>query len=182
MQAYRMITVDIKEDEIVAALDRLSRAMTDMSPAMAEVADFWSEATQERMREGKSPDGAAFAPRSQSTLDAYAKRGLTPGPHPLWLSGEMRESLHSGSGSDFAEIGSSAIQAAVMQFGAAQGAFGARIGRTRPSEKRPQAQDFFMTIPWGNIPARPFLGISQSDRTGIEEIVSEWLERVRDGQ
>lgn len=156
-----MITIEIKEDAIAAALDRLSRAMTDMSPVMAEIADFWSEATQQRMREGKSPDGSAFAPRSQTTLDAYAKRGLTPGPHPLWLSGEMREHLHSGFGADYAEVGSSAIQSAVMQFGAAKGAFGTNaLGGS---------------IPWGDIPARPFLGLAESDATGIAANISEWL-------
>lgn len=55
------------------------------------------------------------------------------------------------------------VYAAVMQGGAAQGAFG-RTSRGGP-------------IPWGNIPARPFLGLSDSDRAGVLEIIAEYLGR-----
>ncbi|WP_323036244.1 phage virion morphogenesis protein [Pararhodobacter sp.] len=174
-----MITLDIKDADVTAALDRLARAITDMTPTMGEIEQYWLKSTKQRMREGKSPDGSSFAPRSEATLANYARKGLTPGAHPLWLSGDMRENqIHSASGSDYVEIGSSAIQAAVMQFGAEAGAFGARMGKTKPSEKRKSSQAYFFSIPWGNIPARPFLGMAEADKTAIEEIVGEWLTRV----
>jgi len=34
-------------------------------------------------------------------------------------------------------------------------------------------------IPWGDIPARPFLGLSDEDRSGILDIVSEALAAAR---
>lgn len=158
------ITVNIDDAEIQLALARLTAAVTDLSPVMADVAEFWLLATKNRMVQGVTPEGAPFAPRAQSTLDAYAARKppAVPVGGPLRLSDVMRQQLAHGHGTDFAEIASNAIQAAVMQFGAAKGAFGQdAMGRS---------------IPWGDIPARPFLGLSESDRTGIIEIVAEWLE------
>ena len=67
-------------------------------------------------------------------------------------------------GPDFVEIGTNKIYAAVMQFGAAKGAFGTDAGGS--------------SIPWGAIPARPFLGISDQDRTNIAATVDEWLEGI----
>ena len=60
--------------------------------------------------------------------------------------------------------GSPMVYAAAMQFGAAQGAFG-RTRRNGP-------------IPWGNIPARPFLGISADDETNILGALAGWIERA----
>jgi phage gpG-like protein len=59
------------------------------------------------------------------------------------------------------------IYAAVQQFGAAKGAFG-RTSRGAP-------------IPWGNIPARPFLGISAEDEPLMLEIVAEWFQAAATG-
>ena len=54
------------------------------------------------------------------------------------------------------------IYAAVMQLGAAQGEFGARIGKDKNG-------------PWGDIPARPFLGVGPTDRENILETITEYL-------
>jgi len=53
------------------------------------------------------------------------------------------------------------VYAAVHQFGAAQGAFG-NTSRGSP-------------IPWGDIPARPYLGLSDDDRQEIETFVADRL-------
>jgi len=54
--------------------------------------------------------------------------------------------------------------AATQQFGAAKGAF----GRTK----------FNGPIPWGNIPARPFLGISEEDESNLVDMLREYLEEA----
>ncbi|MEQ3671482.1 MAG: phage virion morphogenesis protein [Pseudophaeobacter sp.] len=66
------------------------------------------------------------------------------------------------------EYGSNAIQSAVMQFGAAKGAFGTASNGS--------------SIPWGNIPARPFIGISEEDETNLALELEEWLERAADSR
>ncbi len=55
------------------------------------------------------------------------------------------------------EIGSPSIYAGTHQFGAAKGAFGST------SKGAP--------IPWGDIPARPFLGLSDADEADIRDLI-----------
>lgn len=173
-----MYRVEFNDDEVSRALAALADALSDMSLPMDEIGQMLVLTTKDRMTAGISPDGSPFAPRSPVTIARYEKSGEKYGPQPLWRTRTMQSNIAHRSGRDFAEVGSNAIQAAVMHFGAAQGEFGAVMGRTRPSEKRPKSQDYFMPLPWGNIPARPFLGLSETDRDNIIEIVGEWLEGV----
>lgn len=171
-----MIKIEINDEEIQAALARAQALLADLSPVMDDIGRQLIESTKLRIVAGESPDGSSFAPRSETTLARYARQGKVPKGGPLRLNDYMRQSsLHHNYGPDFTEVGSSAIQAAVMQFGAAQGAFGAVMGRTKPTAKRPKSQDYFAHLPWGNIPARPFLGISDEDRTDILDIIAEAL-------
>ena len=117
--------------------------------------------------EFKAPDGAAWAPKSQTTIDAYVRRGKAVDRRPLWGPGEgirLAKSFHTAHGQSWVEIGTNAIQSAVMNFGAKKGAF----GKTKRGS----------SIPWGDIPARPFLGLSALDRQNIVELVEEWFEEI----
>lgn len=151
------VTVEINDAQITLAFQHLEAALTDMTQPMRDIGEVLVVSTKDRMRQGQSPNGSPFAPRSQVTLRAYEARNQKYGPHPLWLTGTMREGIAYDAGRDYVQITSAAIQSAVMQFGAPKGAFGPRT-------------------PWGNIPVRPFLGVSEQDRGNIVEIVAEWLE------
>lgn len=157
-----MYNVEFNDEAVQRALARLAAGMDDMTDPMNDIGALLVRTSKDRIDRGVSPDGTAFAPLSQTTLDAYARRdppAVSQGP--LRLSGDMASQIFHDYGPTSAEVGSNAIQSAVMQFGAGQGAFG-QTARGAP-------------IPWGNIPARPFLGISEEDQTGIAEIVEEWL-------
>ena len=172
-----MIELEINDAQVRAAFVSLGAALTDMHQPMDEIGQTMVLSTKTRMQAGVSPDGTPFAPRSAVTLARYAAQGKKYGPKPLWLTGTTRQNIAHAATSDSVSWGSNAIQAAVMHFGAEQGEFGAAIGRTKPSEKRPKSQDYFTPIPWGRIPARPFVGLSEQDGTDITDIVTEWLAR-----
>lgn len=160
-----MIRVDLTEDEITAALERLSRSLTNMTPVMQDVGELMVRSTKLRFTEGRSPEGAAWLPKSAITLAAYQARGDRMDFRPLFgPSGRLSSEIfyEVGAGGDSVEVGSNLIYAAVMQFGAAQGAFGT-TSRGGP-------------IPWGAIAARPFLGVSEDDRTNILATIDEWLQ------
>ena len=173
-----MIEVEINDAQIRSAFASLQAALIDMSPAMDEIGQTMVLSTKARMQQGISPDGTPFAPRSAVTLARYAAEGRKYGPKPLWLTRTMQQNIAHAAMPDSVSWGSNAIQAAVMHFGAEQGEFGAAIGRTKPSGKRPKSQDYFTPLPWGNIPARPFVGVSEQDRVDITAIIGEWLERA----
>lgn len=60
----------------------------------------------------------------------------------------------------------------MMQFGAEQGAFGAIF----TTDER--GRDHSHLIPWGDIPARPFIGLSLADEASIHDIVAEFLQAI----
>lgn len=171
-----MYTVKLDDDVVLAALRRLANGMDDLTAPMNQVGFAMVASSKDRIDKGLSPDGTPFAPRSETTLKHYAAEPVVvPKGGPLKLTGEMQQGLFHEAGMNYVEIGSNAIQSAVMQMGAEQGAFGAFIGKDK------RGRDHFHSIPWGNIPARPFLGISEEDRTVIQETVETWLSTLSDG-
>jgi phage virion morphogenesis protein len=142
--------------------------MADMSDVMNDIGQTLVANTKARFAAQESPDGTKWAQRSEATLARYAKLGR-PFGGILHYTGDMRSFISHSYGPRSTEVGSNAIYAAAMQFGAAQGAFGAFIGKDK------RGRDHFHTIPWGNIPARPFLGLSAKDRVDILDILGDWL-------
>ena len=72
-----------------------------------------------------------------------------------------RSSHNYTAKADSVTWGTNRKQAAVMQFGAQKGAFG--------------LSDNGSSIPWGDIPARPFIGVGQEDIDTIVELAEDHL-------
>jgi len=155
-----MAEIQITKDEITGALTRLSAHLSDLTPVMQEIGDILIESTKQRFMQGVAPDGSRWKPKSPVTLAKYGARSSNRVEvRPLFgPSGALSSQIFANAGPDSVEWGSPMIYAATQQFGAAQGAFG-RTSRNGP-------------IPWGNIPARPFLGISTEDEANILDAIS----------
>lgn len=164
-----MIEVEFNDAEVTLALARALEALGDLREFMGDAGEILPSSTQDRIQRGVQPDGEPFAPRSPATVRRYERLGLGFGA-PLNQTGQMRLGIHYEAGLDYFELGSNAVQAAVMQFGARQGEFGAHIGKDK------LGRDHFHHIPWGDIPARPFLGLSDQDRSDVMAELAEWLE------
>lgn len=160
-----MAIVEIKEDEITGALQRLSASLSDLTPVMQEIGEIMVDSTKQRFPQGIAPDGSRWARKSQTTLNRYGARSSNRiDIRPLFgPSGALSSQIFYEVAPDSVSWGSPMIYAATQQFGAAQGAFG-RTSRNGP-------------IPWGNIPARPFLGVSAEDQANILDAISEALTR-----
>lgn len=160
------VKVELDLSGILPKLEELARRTEDLSPAMREIAEALLVSTKDRIAAGgPAPNGTPWAPKSEATKEAYRRKGYGDRPKPLTLFGTLFQQIHQDSGPDSAEVGSSMIYAAVQQFGASRGAFGT-TSRGSP-------------IPWGNIPARPFLGVSKEDEQTIAEIMEEYLTHGR---
>lgn len=155
-----MIEIKFDNAKVLNALDNLSKASANPRPALLSIGEDLVKSTKNRFNESRSPDGKTWAPNSSTTLKR--KRGTKP----LIGEGTLRDQISYAEGSNVLTIFSSMEYAATQQFGADKGAFG-RTKRNAP-------------IPWGNIPARPFLGISDDDEHVIIQTISDYLRSVID--
>jgi phage gpG-like protein len=163
------ITLTIENDQITPALQRIDTAMGNPLSLFQDLGEYLVKSTTDRFPTGRAPDGSVWALKSPVTLAAYGARKTNRlDTRPLFgPSGSLSSTINYEAFPDRIEWGSPMIYAAVQQFGAAKGAFG-RTSRGAP-------------IPWGNIPARPFLGISAEDETLMLEIVAEWFQAAATG-
>ena len=154
-------------EALFAALDA---ALTDMTPVMNDLGELLTTSTKDRFPTGTAPDGSRWAPKSQTTLNRYgAKKSKRVDLRPLFgPTGLLSQQIFHEANATEVNWGSNLIYSAVMQFGAAQGAFGSMSNGSE--------------IPWGNIPARPFIGVSAEDETNIIATLEEWLQRAADQQ
>lgn len=175
-----MIRIDLDDSAVQSAFTRLVRAGTQMQPLMQEIGEFLAETTKQRFQTSTAPDGSRWAANSEVTYlnllgrykGSYGKNGKisaggsrrAAGKKPLiGETGALSTTINYRAGSSFVEIGSPMAYAAVQQFGAKKHSFTG--GKT----------------PWGDIPARPFLGLSGSDRDGLLDIIGSYLEQVTEG-
>ena len=165
-----MIEIEFNDAEVTQALRRVAARLSDLTPLMQEIGELLVATTEQRFKDGKSPEGLAWAPKSEVTVERQKRSPDGYDPRLLFWKGTLASGIHAEIRPDQVAVGSPMIYAATMQFGAAQGAFGAFIGRDK------LGRDHFHHIPWGDIPARPFLGISDGDRDAILGIAREYLD------
>lgn len=157
-----MIRLEFKYDAVASALEEAGKRLEDMTPLYQDIVGYMIDATKQRFIDGVGPDGRAWAPKSPVTLALYAARGDGNRPKPLiGPSGRLSDEVNGQATDKSAEIGSALEYSAVMQDGAAQGAFG-RTSRGGP-------------IPYGTIPARVWLGLSDVDEEEIVGIADDYL-------
>lgn len=164
-----MITIEVENGQVQAALRGLTAALYDMTPVMGRIADILRDNAEDRFAAQTAPDGSPWAPRSPVTILRYLASGEGFGGI-LHRTGRMRQTLGTDFGRDFAEVSSAAVQSAAMQFGMARGYAGTHEGTDRNGRK------FRVQTPWGNIPARPFLGISDKDEADILALVARYMD------
>lgn len=144
-----MIDVHIDDRQIVAMLRRLQESTGNLTPALKEIGEHLLESTKHRFETSTAPDGSLWDANSPVTLDK--KRGSKP----LIDSGTlMNYSINYDVIGDVLIVGSSSEYAAMQQFGGTKAEF---------------------PYLWGDIPARPFLGISAEDNDAIVQIIQDHL-------
>ena len=154
-----VINVSINDDEVTKALNDLVYRAANPRPAMVEIAGVMEDATERAFASESDPaTGVAWDPLSAVTV---ALRPYRKGGQILQDSGLLAASIVTDSGLGFAEIGTNYPPAPTHQFGARQGEYG-RTSRGGP-------------IPWGDVPARPFLGIGPTDEEDILDIAGRFL-------
>ncbi len=156
-----VIEIEFNDQEVQNALNELIRRAQDQTELMRQVSVVFEEATAGAFASESDPStGTAWDPLSAVTLALRPERMGAPILNATGSAG-LVGSISTDHGKDFAEIGTNRVYAPTHQFGARQGEFGTS-SRGGP-------------IPWGNIPARPFLGISPSHEKDILVLASRYL-------
>lgn len=162
-----MIRTNVTTDEIGAALQKLQAGYGDLTSLMQSIGEKMLKSTEANFKDGSGPDGTAWAAKSAATLASYerrkAKRKINRfSTRPLIMTGTLSRTIAYEARSDAVDWGSNEIQAAVMQFGAKKGEFGTASNGS--------------SIPWGTIPARPYLGLGEKDETAIMTLIDGYLD------
>lgn len=161
------ITVTLDDAEVKTALTRLGTRMSDLSPAMRSIGEKLLQSTRGRIEHGgPAPDGAPWAPLSPVTL--ARKKGVGK----LIERGRLLGSFNYRADAYSVTVGTNVVYAAVHQFGMRRGYAGTGHYKTRRGS---------FPIPWGDIPARPFLGVSSADRASILDTLTDYLQRSATG-
>ena len=171
--AGSFIEISANTPEITAALRELQGAIQDLTPAFRDIGEAMLNSTRKRFEDSVAPDGSAWAPLSEATLIGRARRAsgghLTDRRYnkeqrwtksaamayafakPLIDRGHLMGTLNYQATAREVRIGTPLIYGATHQFGR------------------------------GAIPARPFLGLSQSDEQELLDILNEHLGRAMSG-
>lgn len=144
-------SVRVNDAEVQEALNQLIKRGTDLTPAMANIGEELLISHDQRFRDQKSPDGIPWAPLSEATKSLKSKNVDTI----LVLNHVLSGTLNYQASSDNLLFGSPLEYAATHQFGRT----------TSPNSM----------IPNKEIPARPFLGVDESDRDMILDTLSDYL-------
>jgi len=149
---------EIKDKDVQKALDSALARFNDLTRLMEDIAGVLEDEAQSAFREQRSPKGRGWARLSEVTIALRQKSGHWPG-QILQRSGRLAGSISSQVTPNSATVGTNVIYAAVQQFGAAK-------------------RQFKGVAPWGRIPGRPFLGLSDEGRDEIIELAEQYVQRT----
>ena len=154
------MTINLDTSELERVLHNAANHLTHTAPLMEDISRQLVTETKLNFDFGGRPAWAGLSP---VTLARRAHGGGAI----LQDSGELKGSIKASHTVDTATVGSNLKYAPTHQFGAKQGEFG-RSDRNTP-------------LPWGNIPARPFIpmdkngDISHDGFLAVREVVNGYL-------
>ena len=136
-----MITVEVKDQEVLAILNRLIGGMKDMRPAMANVAQALASESERQFATQSGPLGG-WPDLADSTKAARSKKGSWPGQILQVSAAGLAPSVQTAYGPNFASIGSNKPYSAIHMFGGSAGrGHAAKISARPYLPFNPQTQD-----------------------------------------
>jgi phage virion morphogenesis protein len=173
------VTITLDDAALRRTLGQLLADLHHPARALRDIGEYMVRATDERFRAQHAPDGTPWAPNSDVTLLRYLQRkggfkkaktatgGRTLTQRGARLLGTKRVLRDSGAlqgtirsqlaeGGRAVAIGTNRIYGAMQQFGGTRAQW-------------PHL--------WGDIPARPFLGVSPADAEEIMRLLTRHLDR-----
>lgn len=151
------VELEFDNSQVLAAMRGALAELADPQPMLLDIGEALVNSTRDRFSSERGPDGQAWRALSPRYL-------ATKSPNPgkiLQRRGDLVRQIFPQVEGATLLVGTDRVYGAVQQFGALKGAF----GKTRRGAP----------IPWGDIPARPFLGVSDQDAEEIIAIARDHL-------
>lgn len=152
------VELEFDNAAVLTAVRGALAELADPRPMLLDIGEALVNSTRDRFSAQRGPDGQTWKSLSPRYL-------ATKSPNPgkiLQRRGDLVRQIFPQVEGATLLVGTDRVYGAVHQFGALKGAF----GKTRRGAP----------IPWGDIPARPFLGISDDDAAEIIAIARDHLQ------
>ena len=173
-----MIYIDIRQPdkEINILLEGIAATLKTLKPAMQIIGETVRTSIMRNFRAQGRPD--AWQP---------SKRAVAESGQTLSLTGRLRNSFTVQADNTSAIVGTNTAYAITHHFGARKGEFGTVVAGVRSHVRRlasgktakVSAHARRVTIPFGNIPARPFMMVQPEDWTEIRSALIAHIARKR---
>lgn len=179
------LNITLDDNEIKRMLADIHSRISNLTPAMRIIGQIVRTSVVRNFEVGGRH--RRWAQLSPATLAHRRGRRILM---DRGMGGGLAGSIHATAGRNSVTIGTNKIYASVHQFGARKGSFGEiaanvrahirsisqAFGRTiSPRRVTVRAHTRKMTLPWGNIPARPFLMVHPEDWDEIRESLNDYI-------
>ena len=154
------VAVEIGSRQLAGLLEELRRRVADPVPALEEIGAGLEELVRLGFHDSRDPWGGEWAGLRPVTLARRRKGRGAGAARPLRDSGNLMNSITSRAQRDRVVVGTAVEYAPTHQYGARRGQY----GRTRRGAP----------VPWGDVPARPFLPL----REGHVELPDAWVREI----
>ncbi len=152
------ILIEVDDSDILSRLSAAAAATADLTPLMSEIEGIMVDATERAFMQQRDPTtGVPWAALSETTKS----RRRDPAGPILQDSSSLVQSVTGRHDATSAEVGVAEKYGITHQLGAKRGQYG--------STSRGSA------IPWGDIPARPFLGLGEDDKNEIMDAANRYI-------
>ncbi|MDP5308730.1 phage virion morphogenesis protein [Paracoccus spongiarum] len=184
---------ELRDEEARRRLQEMLDRMDNRRPFLEAVGDRLVRAASDSFRNERAPDGTPWTPLAARTIQNRIRKGQVPLTilrSNTRIGSSLAGSINRVATNDEVRVGSPVAYAAIHQLGGTirKPARQAKIYRLKDANgtvglrfvKRETANHVTdVTIPAHSItiPARPFLGVSATDRAAIIEDAEDWLTR-----
>jgi len=152
-----MIKVELNDADFKYALEKLEQATADLTPALKLIGRKLVESTEQRFEAGVAPDGTTWMENSPDTIEDKGHDKPLIGGTGERMTQMMQRQNHAQVKGNVLTVGNTMEYSAMQHFGGTKANY-------------PHL--------WGDIPARPFIGLSADDREMVIEQVTDAIERA----
>lgn len=153
---------------VIKGLEKLRAKAINTKPLMLQIAEDMKTKVDMRFRHSKNANGVMWDPLKESTVSKRRKGSSKP----LIDTGELRSSINSKATDNVAIVGTNKEYAAMQNFGAKKGDLGSKLvdETVREHQRRRRVES-----PWGNVPARRFIGFSKNQVKHYAALINKHL-------